>query len=33
MKWRFERAYWKVSLVLGAVLSFALAAGAEFKWK
>lgn len=32
MKWTIARAYWKVALVLGALSSFVLAAGAGFKW-
>ncbi len=32
MKWHITRAYWKVALVLGALASFLLAAGAEGKW-
>lgn len=32
MKWNITRAYWKVALVLGALSSFLLAAGAEGKW-
>jgi hypothetical protein len=32
MKWQIQRAYWKVALILGAIASFVLAAGAEGKW-
>lgn len=32
MKWNITRAYWKVALVLGALASFLMAAGAEVKW-
>ena len=32
MKWQIQRSYWKVALVLGAVASFVLAAGASVKW-
>lgn len=32
MKWQISRAYWKAALVLGAIASFALAAGAALKW-
>jgi hypothetical protein len=32
MKWQLQRAYWKVALILGAIASFILAAGAEAKW-
>jgi hypothetical protein len=32
MKWQLQRAYWKVALILGAIASFILAAGAGGKW-
>jgi hypothetical protein len=32
MKWQVQRAYWKVALILGAISSFILAAGAGGKW-
>jgi hypothetical protein len=32
MKWQITRAYWKVALILGALASFLLAAGADTKW-
>src|SRR5262245_37466337 len=32
MKWQVQRAYWKVALILGAIASFILAAGANGKW-
>jgi hypothetical protein len=33
MKWRAKQIYWKVALVLGAIASLALAAGAgDSKW-
>jgi hypothetical protein len=32
MKWQITRAYWKIALVLGAISSFILAAGAGSKW-
>jgi hypothetical protein len=32
MKWQVQRAYWKVALILGAISSFILAAGANAKW-
>jgi hypothetical protein len=32
MKWQFTQTYWKVAVVLGAIASFVLAAGAPGKW-
>ncbi len=32
MKWTMKQAYWKVALVLGALASFLVAAGAEGRW-
>ena len=32
MKWQIARIYWKIALILGAIASFILAAGAEHKW-
>lgn len=32
MKWQLKRVYWKVALVMGAIASFVLAAGASPKW-
>jgi hypothetical protein len=32
MKWQLQRTYWKVALILGAIASFILAAGANGKW-
>jgi len=32
MKWQIARAYWKIALVLGAIASFFMAAGASGKW-
>jgi len=32
MKWQAQQVYWKVALVLGAIASLLLAAGADFKW-
>ena len=32
MKWQAQQIYWKVALVLGAIASLLLAAGAEAKW-
>lgn len=32
MKWQIKQAYWKVALVLGALSSFLIAAGADSKW-
>lgn len=32
MKWTIKTAYWKVALILGALASFLLAAGADTKW-
>ena len=32
MKWQAQRIYWKVALILGAITSLLLAAGAEAKW-
>jgi hypothetical protein len=32
MKWQLVRVYWKVALILGAIASFLLAAGANTKW-
>ena len=33
MKWQAQQIYWKVALVLGAIASLLLAAGADMKWK
>lgn len=32
MKWRMTQIQWKAALVLGAIASFVLAAGADLKW-
>jgi hypothetical protein len=32
MKWQAQQIYWKVALILGAIASLLLAAGAEAKW-
>jgi hypothetical protein len=32
MKWHLISVYWKVALILGALASFLLAAGADGKW-
>jgi len=32
MKWQITRIYWKIALILGAIASFILAAGASGKW-
>ena len=32
MKWQAQQIYWKVALVLGAIGSLLLAAGADHKW-
>jgi hypothetical protein len=32
MKWRAVQIYWKVAVILGAIASFLLAAGADTKW-
>jgi hypothetical protein len=32
MKWQAQQIYWKVALVLGAIASLLLAAGADHKW-
>jgi hypothetical protein len=32
MKWRAQYIYWKVAVVLGAIASLLLAAGADAKW-
>ena len=33
MKWQAKQIYWKVALILGAIASFAMAAGApDAKW-
>jgi hypothetical protein len=32
MKWQAKQIYWKVAVILGAIASFLLAAGADTKW-
>jgi hypothetical protein len=32
MKWQAKLIYWKVALILGAIASLAMAAGAPDKW-
>jgi hypothetical protein len=32
MKWQAKQIYWKVALILGAIASLAMAAGADPKW-
>jgi hypothetical protein len=32
MKWKAKQIYWKAALVLGAIASLAMAAGADIKW-
>jgi hypothetical protein len=32
MKWQAMQIYWKVALILGAIASVLVAAGAESKW-
>jgi hypothetical protein len=32
MKWTMQPVFWKVALILGALASFLVAAGADTKW-